>query len=642
MNTLQFKRLFDPINIGPMTLKNRFVMAPMGTVFSRDVNEAHERRLAYYEARAKGGVGMIIVEASAVDPKSVMIPGMIGNYDDEFLPLLKRYADNIKKHGAKAVIQLAHGGGAANSFITGYPPVAPSPIAPRPGGEIPKELTIPEIKEIVKRFGEAALRAKKAGFDGVELHGAHAYLFVQFFTTAFNKRTDEYGGSLENRARFYMEVFRSIRDKVGPDFPVWSRINARHFNLEDGITLDDSKKLVKMMEEVGASAVNVSCYGIGKDNFINCTSTPGGLSYLADAIKKETNLPVIAIGMMTPEAGERVLEEGKADLIAFARGFLCDPEIPNKAKEGKTEDIVPCLGCLRCLQEMIFRLKPLMCSVNASLGREKEFKIEPAEKKKKVMVIGSGPAGIEASRVAAMRGHDVTLYEKEKELGGQIRQASVPPGKERFKVYLEYLRTQVKKHGIKVQIGVEVTADLVEKEKPDAVVVATGGMPVVPEIKGMDVSRVVTADNVLLDKAKTGEKVIIIGGELVGCETAHYLMNKGKKITITRRGDALATKMIPFNREAFLEDLEKNGVELLTGVAYKEVTDKGIILVDNKGKERMIEADTIILAAGAKSDDKLFEQIKGKIKEVYRAGDCVEPRQIGEAVEEGMRIGMSL
>ena len=286
MNTLQFKRLFDPINIGPMTLKNRFVMAPMGTVFSRDVNEAHERRLAYYEARAKGGVGMIIVEASAVDPKSVMIPGMIGNYDDEFLPLLKRYADNIKKHGAKAVIQLAHGGGAANSFITGYPPVAPSPIAPRPGGEIPKELTIPEIKEIVKRFGEAALRAKKAGFDGVELHGAHAYLFVQFFTTAFNKRTDEYGGSLENRARFYMEVFRSIRDKVGPDFPVWSRINARHFNLEDGITLDDSKKLVKMMEEVGASAVNVSCYGIGKDNFINCTSTPGGLSYLADAIKK--------------------------------------------------------------------------------------------------------------------------------------------------------------------------------------------------------------------------------------------------------------------------------------------------------------------------------------------------------------------
>jgi 2,4-dienoyl-CoA reductase-like NADH-dependent reductase (Old Yellow Enzyme family)/thioredoxin reductase len=585
---------------------------------------------------------MIIVEASAVDSNAVMLPGMICNYDDEFIPLLKRYADTIKKHGAKAVIQLAHGGGAVSSFISGKTPVAPSPIAPRPGGEIPKELTIPEIKEIVKRFGEAALRAKKAGFDGVELHGAHAYLFVQFFTPAFNKRTDEYGGSLENRARFYMEVFRSIRDKVGPDFPVWSRINARHFNLENGITLDDSKKLVKMMEEVGASAVNVSCYGIGKDNFINCTNIPGGLAYFAEAIKKETNLPVIAIGMMTPEAGERVLEEGKADLIAFARGFLCDPEIPNKAKDGKTEDIVPCLGCLRCLQEMIFKLNPLMCSVNASLGREKEFKIKPAEKKKKVMVVGSGPAGIEASRVAALRGHDVTLYEREKELGGQIRQASIPPGKERFKAYLEYLRTQAKKHGIKIQIGVEVTADLVEKEKPDAVVIATGGIPFLPEISGMDMSRIVTAGDVLLGKVKTGKKVLVIGGGLVGCETAHHLMDKGKKITITEILDAMATQKIPFVREAFLEELEKNGVELLTGVAYKEVTDKGIILIDNKGEKRMIEADTIILAAGAKSDDKLFEQIKGKIKEVYKAGDCVEPRQIGEAVEEGMRIGMSL
>lgn len=642
MNTLQFKRLFEPINIGPMTVKNRFVMSPMGTVFSRDVNEAHERRLAYYEARAKGGVGMIIVEASAVDSNAVMLPGMICNYDDEFLPLLKRYADTVKKHGAKAVIQLAHGGGAVSSFISGKTPVAPSPIAPRPGGEIPHELTIPEIKEIVKRFGEAALRAKKAGFDGVELHGAHAYLFVQFFTPAFNKRTDEYGGSLENRARFYLEVFRSIRDKVGPDFPVWSRINARHFNLEDGITLDDSKKLVKMMEEVGASAVNVSCYGIGKDNFINCTSTPGGLAYLAEAIKKETNLPVIAIGMMTPEAGERVLEEGKADLIAFARGFLCDPEIPNKAKAGKTEDIVPCIACFRCLQEMIFKLNPLMCSVNASLGREKECEIKPAEKKKKVMVVGSGPAGIEASRVAALRGHDVTLYEIEKELGGQIRQASIPPGKERFKVYLEYLRTQAKKHGIQVQVGINVTADLVEKEKPDAVVIATGGIPFLPEISGMDMSRTVTAGDVLLGKVKTGEKVLIIGGGLVGCETAHHLMDKGKKITITEILDAMATQRIPFIREAFLEDLEKSGVELLTGVTYKEVTDKGIILIDNKGEKRMIEADTIILAAGAKPDDRLYEEIKGKVKEVYRAGDCIEPRLIGEAVQEGMRIGMSL
>jgi 2-enoate reductase len=258
------------------------------------------------------------------------------------------------------------------------------------------------------------------------------------------------------------------------------------------------------------------------------------------------------------------------------------------------------------------------------------------------MVVGSGPAGIEASRVAALRGHDVTLYEKEKELGGQIRQASIPPGKERFKAYLEYLRTQAKKHGIQVQVGTNVTADLVEKEKPDAVVIATGSIPFLPEISGIDMSRIVTAGDILLGKVKTGEKVLIIGGGLVGCETAHYLVDKVKKITITEILDAMATQRIPFIREAFLEELEKNGVELLTGVTYKEIVDKGVILIDNKGKERMIEADTIILAAGAKPDDKLYEEIKGKVKEVYRAGDCIEPRLIGEAVQEGMRIGLSL
>ena len=641
MDTGQFKKLFEPLSIGPMTIRNRLVMSPMGTIFSRDADEAHERRLAYYEARAKGGMGMIIVEASAVAPSTVMLPGMILNLNDENIPLLSRYAEIIKKHGTKAVMQLMHGGGAVSSLMSGMEPVAPSPIPPRPGGEIPRALTIPEIKELVERFGDAALRAKNAGFDGVELHGAHAYLFVQFFTPAFNKRTDEYGGTFENRSRFYMEVFQAIRERVGPDFPVWSRINARHFNLPDGITLEDSKRLVKMMEAVGASAVNVSCYGFGRENFANSTSIPGGLSYLADTIKKETRLPVIAIGMMTPEAGEKVLEEGKADLIAFARGLLSDPEIANKAKEGRADDIVPCIACMRCLQEMIFKMKPLMCSVNPTLGREKDCEIRPADKKKKVVIVGGGPAGIQAARVAALRGHDVTLLEKE-EIGGQMRQASMPPGKERFKAYLDYLRSQSSKHGIKTKTCIEVTADLIEEEKPDAVVIATGGRPFLPEIKGLDMSGVVTAADVLLGKVETGERVLIIGGGLVGCETAHYLVEKGKKIFVTEILDDMATQKIPFMREAFLEDLEKQGVELLTGVVYKELTDKGFILTDNKGEERLIEPDTIVLAAGAEAENKLFEEIKDKVDEVYKAGDCVEPRQIGEAVREGFDIGMNL
>ncbi|MDY7033630.1 MAG: FAD-dependent oxidoreductase [Thermodesulfobacteriota bacterium] len=642
MKTEKLKRMFEQTNIGPMTIRNRFVMSPMGTVFSSDIDEAHERRLAYYEARAKGGTGMIIVEASGVDPNSAMLPGMIVNTNDDCIPLLARYAETIKKHGARAAMQLVHGGGAVSSFISGKQPVAPSPVPPRPGGEIPRELTNPEIKEIVERFGDAALRAKKAGFDGVELHGAHAYLFVQFFTPAFNKRTDEYGGSFENRARFYMEVFQAIRDRVGPDFPVWSRINSRHFNLPDGITLEDSTRLVKMMEEVGASAVNVSCYGFGRENFANCTSIPGGLAYLAEAIKKETKLPVIAIGMMTPEAGEAVVEEGMADLISFGRGLLCDPEIANKAKEGRVDDIVPCIACMRCLQEMIFKLSPLMCSVNAALGREKESEIKPAEKKKKVMVVGGGPAGVQAARVAALRGHDVSLYEKDEEIGGQMRQASVPPGKERFKAYLDYLKAQAGKNNIKTKTGLKVTSDLVEKEKPDAVVITTGRKPLLPEIKGLDMSQVITADDVLLGKAETGETVLIIGGGLVGCETAHYLIEKGKKVTVTEILDAMATQRIPFIREAFLEDLEKSGVELLTSVVYKEVTDKGVTLTDNKGEERSIKPDTIILAAGAEAEDTLYDEIKDKVKEVYKAGDCVEPRLIAEAVREGFDIGMKL
>jgi NADPH-dependent 2,4-dienoyl-CoA reductase/sulfur reductase-like enzyme len=511
-------------------------------------------------------------------------------------------------------------------------------------GEIPKELTTDEIAEIVSFYAQAALRAKKAGFDGVEMHGAHGYLIDQFLSPASNKRRDSYGGNLPKRARFLVEVIQAVKKAVGADYPVWVRMDGKEYGVEGGITLEDAQETARIAQNAGVDAIHVSAWGPKSPNNLTTSPyTPAVLEELAVGIKKVVTVPVITVGKITPEAGERILEEGKADLIAIGRPLLADPEFANKVASGRLEDITPCIECMECRNDIRnFEVVGIRCSANATLGREEESKIIPARKPRKVLIVGGGPAGMEAARVTALRGHQVTLWEKESRLGGQLIPAAVPPHKDRIDALNQYLQTQMGKCNVKTELNKGATAATIDEFKPEVVILATGVNPLIPEIPGMGKAHVVQATDVLEGKVAVGNKVVIIGGETVGCETAEFLAEKGKKVTVARRGSKMALGVGLILRPFFLSRLSEKGVTLLPEIRYNEVTSDGLVVTTKEGEKKTIEADTIVLAAGATPDQKLYEDIKGRVAEVHCIGDCIAPRKIREAITEGYRIGSEI
>ncbi|MBA7661485.1 NADH oxidase [subsurface metagenome] len=475
-------KLWEPFRIGRMELKNRVVMPPMVTRYAADDGFVTERTRDYYGARARGGAGLIIVEATYVHRQGWAFPDQLGISDDKFVTGMSELVDVVHKHGAKIGIQIHHGGRQTKEALGGLQPVAPSPL-PMAGGEMPREMTVEEIAETVAYFAEAAIRAQKAGFDGVELHAAHGYLIDQFLSPTSNKRDDEYGGDLHRRARFLLEIIAAVKEAVGDDYPVWCRMDGKEYGVE-GITLKDAQQTARLAEDAGLAAIHVSAWGPeSPTNRTTPTFTPVVIEDLAEGIKKVVSIPVIAVGRITPEDAERLLKEGKADLIAIGKAMLADAEWSNKVASGKTEDITPCIICNGCRDDL---RNPMVvgirCSANAALGREKESEIVPAAKPKKVLVVGGGPAGMEAARVAALRGHQVTLWEEESRLGGQLVQAAIPPHKDRIAPLYKYLEAQLQKLGVKVQPGKEATATAVAEFNPDAVVVATGVKPFIPDI----------------------------------------------------------------------------------------------------------------------------------------------------------------
>jgi len=635
-------RLWEPFRIGRMELKNRVVMPPMVTRYASDDSFITERSKNYYEARARGGAGLIIVEATYVHRNGWAFPNQIGISDDKFIPGLKELVDVVHRHGARIAIQLHHGGRQAKEALSGLQPVAPSPL-PMAGGEMPREMTVDDIAETVVYFAEAAVRARKAGFDGVELHGAHGYLIDQFLSPISNIREDEYGGDVRRRARFLLEIIAAVKEAVGDDYPVWCRMDGKEYGVE-GITLEDAKQTARLVQEAGLMALHVSAWG--PETPINRT-TPTFVSAVIEdlvaGIKEAVSIPVIAVGRITPEDGERILKEGKADLIAIGKAMLADAEWANKVASGMVDDINPCIICNGCRDDLRNpKLVGIRCSVNATLGREKESEIVPAARPKKILVVGGGPAGMEAARVAALRGHRVTLWEKESRLGGQLVQAAVAPHKDRIAPLYKYLETQLRKNGVQVQLGKGATASAVAEFSPDAVIVASGVKPFVPDISGLDKANVVQAGDILEGKAKVGDKVAIIGGELVGCETAEFLADRGKQVTVMRRGPEMATGVGPNTRDFFLSRLLAKGVTLLREVKYRGVGSEGVAITTRDGEERTIEADTVVLAAGSVPDTTLYDAIKDKTAEVYRIGDCVEPRTIRDAISEGFRTGQKI
>lgn len=620
----------------------------MGIAYASAGGEVTQKTLDYYVERARGGAGLITV--GGVSPFGRLNLNTPLLDADWFMAGHYELVEAVHAEGAAICAQLFHTGRCQYPWVLeGRQPVSASDVTCVYLGEYaypkPRPLQREEIYVTMDRWAEAAGRAKKVGYDFVELHAAHGYLIEQFMSPFTNRRTDEFGGSLQNRMRFPLELLQRVRKVVGADYPVGFRLGAEEF-VEGGITIKDSPQMARMLADAGAAYISVTC-GLRETHdkaMDTMSATEGWKLYIWEAIKNAVNIPVIAGGgLRTPAYCAGLLQGGKADFIGLARPLFADPHWPNKVESGRIEDICPCISCLECLHGSSRRRQgggARRCSVNAAAGRERQFmELKPAPIRKKVMVVGGGPGGMEAARVAALRGHEVTLYDRGRELGGALLPAGAPPGKGKINGFRQYLKTQVAKAGVKVKLGTEVTPDLVLQEKPDAVVVAAGSRPLAPGfLRSEDV---LTARDVLEGRADVRDKkVIIVGGGMVGAETAAFLAERGNTVTVIEMLPRVAADMESNNRYVLLRRLTEAGVTMLEGKKVVGRTEKGVVAVDVVSGERSsLDGDVVVVAVGATPERDLVESLEGKAPEVYAVGDCNEPRIIMEAVYEGSRVG---
>ena len=667
MRSLQ--KLFSPIKINSMKLKNRVAMAPMATNYANADGSISERYKAYIEARARGGAALIILEVTSIDGSFPYVQHTVGLWDDKLIPGMRQLADAVHAHGSRVVPQISHPGPESVSFFYGIQPVGPSVILSHSHKQICRELSIAEIEHIIEQFGDAARRAREAGCDGLELHAAHSYMLLgSFISSLRNRRTDAYGGSIEDRLRLPLEVIRNIRAKAGGDFPIIMRISGDELT-PGGRNLEETQYIAPILAEAGVDAFHISSGTFPQMSWriLPPTGTPRGLNVaFSAAIKEVVDIPVMVVGRINdPRLAEDILRRNQADVIVMGRALLADPELPNKAAEGRFDDIAPCVGCgLGCIAGRA-EGRPMTCVINPTVGREREMAITPAAKPKKVMVVGAGPGGLEAARVAALRGHQVTLYEREAEPGGQLRLAAVPPMKQELSRGIKYLRTQAEKAGVTMQWNTRVTPELVAKVKPDVVIVASGAESLVPNIPGIKGDKVVSAHDVLAGKVFVPcGNVLVLGGGMVGLEVAEFLASPGDNLVVGRTAvtvvemlDNVGLDLVPEGRTLLMQRLQENGVNILTCTKVKEILEDGVVTVntvketlengtvvirDGQMQQTICGMDAIILAMGAKSVDELSDKIKNKVAEVYVIGDAKQPRKALEAIAEGAEIGRKI
>ena len=627
-----FEKLFEPTRIGRMYLKNRIVRAPNTTLYASPKDGTITQLLLdHYAVEAGGGVGLCIVEASSVDVNSRLQYGEPTLDSDYALPGLWHLAETIKMNGAKAGIQLIHAG--RQCLVREKMPVAPSP---RQDGYFriqPRALEEDEIEHIIQAFADAVDRAMRAGFDCIQFHGAHGYLPAEFLSAEANHRTDKWGGSLENRARFGLEIVRRTRQKVGPNYPLIYRFSAEDY-VEGGVTIEESVKFAKWLEEEGVDALDVSA-GTGEvwEHTVAPTHYPyGNLVHLARAIKSEVNIPICAVGAINePAHAEQILADGKADLVALCRAITADPEWPKKAAAGKPEEIRPCIRCNDCL-DTILPGTPMRCRVNFLEGRETVYKEVPARESKRVVIAGAGAAGMEAARTAYMRGHEVILLEKAQELGGLLIPACVIPTKEDLDKLFQWYVREMKRLPIDVRCGTEATPELIRGLKADALVIATGHgeeSNVPKHLKGLDHPNVITTMDLLTHKADIVDS-IVIGGGFMGCDISQHIAGTGATVTILTRYDRehIGGTVGFFTRNSLFKLLDKMNVEIRDSVKYKEVTDDGVIIENQDGEEELVPGKRVVLANGFKVDLDNLTKWQGCAQEVYQVGNCIDPANI--------------
>ena len=694
----RFERLLEPGYIGKVRTRNRMIKSGAAMLYwHEDSLDVDGKMMAFYEALAKGGVGLLIVESPTVDyPFGRRWHQRYRIDDDKYIKGISELVKVIHQHECPTFMQMNHDGPWHSMWgpepIIPGPPIGASPVSINSAtdfhNEPPRELSIGEIEEIVDKFASAAVRSEKAGFHGIDINAGSSHLLHNFISPFWNRRQDEYGGSPENRARFPVQIIREIKKRLGEDFPVSITINGIEIGQVMGIdnekcvTPDYSRKIARILQDAGADAIQIRSHWLGRHTSSFLTEAifypeppipleefpreydrsrwgAGANLILTAEMKKILSVPVIVVGRMGPELGEKALREGRADFIAMTRRLLADPELPNKVASGKLNNIAPCSACDTCIDASVTK----RCRINGALGTEDLWTHQTAEKKKRILVVGGGPAGMEAARVAALRGHEVTLYDKAHKLGGLVPMAALVKGVEiePLPKLVRYLKNQITKLGVKINLGKEVNALLVEKIKPDAVVLATGGIPTVPEIPGINNRKVISVGE-LHRKLKfylrvlgpvalrwltkfwlpIGKRVIVIGGEIQGCELAEFLVKRGRQVTIVHTGEALGEGMIMHLRQQLIMWFEQKGVKMMSGVKYEEITDKGLTLLTREGERQTLEADTIVPALPLTPNTALLESLKGKVPEIYAIGDCNQPRLIVDAIRDGLRTGHNI
>ena len=639
----KYASLFERTYIGKLGVKNRLIMAPMGAG-SGMTGGIEDKGLDYYEARAKGGTGMLIIGFQLVTNKTD--PNLRSMYAvDTTLQAYgwARLAERVKAHGTSLCLQLSCGLG-RNARV--YPGADCVSSSENPCFEDPtkntRALSVDEIKAIVNGYGRAAERAKIAGVDALEIHAHLGYLLDQFMTPLWNKREDEYGGSFENRMRFITEIYHAIRNAVGADFPILFRMVLDH-KIPGGRNKEESFEIVRYMDQLGIDAfdVDLGCYEAYDWGFPTAYLGDACMADEISIVKSITKKPVLSVGNYTPETAVKAVEDGKTDFIVIGRGLLADPEFGTKLFENRREDIRPCIRCNEyCLTKATQR--PLSCAVNAACGAEAEFEIKPAKISKKIVVVGGGPSGMEAARVAALKGHKVTLFEKEAALGGQLLAASAPAFKGQIKSIMEYEKTQVKKLGVDIRLNTTVNADTPELANADKIIVAVGASPIFPPIVGFDRNNVLEVmDAHLGDQGRIGQEVIVAGGGASGCDCAIELALEGKKVSIVEALDQIAPKANRADKISLENKFKELDIALLTGHKVVAFTDYGVETQCEEIKHEL-KADTVIVAFGTRSNSAISKEIMDCYTTAMTIGDCVSIGQIGEAVRAGFFAGWSI
>ena len=641
-----FPNMFSPINIGTVTVPNRFVVPPMGNNFANTDGSMSDRSAAYYEARAKGGFGLITIESTVVYKEAKGGPRKPCLFSDEVVPSFKRVADACHAYGAKVSIQLQHAGPEGNSKLTGYPLKAASAIAPSAGREIPEAMPTEEVYRLIECYGDAARRAQLAGIDMVEVHCAHGYLVSTFISARTNKRTDEFGGCFENRMRLPRLIIENIRKKTGGNMPILCRINARDEG-DGGVDVHDAAAIAAYLEQVcGVDAIHVTRSIHIHDEFMWAPNiTHGGFNAeLGAEIKRAVSVPVILVGRFTePQYAELLVKQGRADLIAFGRQSIADPELPNKARNGQLEKLTPCIACLLgCVPNML-QGRPITCAMNPCAGREAELK--PAEVRKNVVVIGGGPGGMYAARLCALRGHSVTLLEKDAELGGHFLVASYPPGKGEISGAIRSFIVNCREAGVDIRTGTEATPELVASLKPDAIIIATGSVPLRLPIPGLDSCGCSTAEDVLTGKADTGKRVLVVGGGMVGCECVEFLTEREHIVDMVEMKPVIGEDIVPEARKYIMANLEKHKVTQRVNARVKQFYADGVDFTDTvTGEDAAMRGyDSVVLAMGYRSNNTLEEQLKDLAPQVIVIGEARQaPGNSMEATGDALNAALAI